>query len=29
MISLINLANSGEIEKTGAKPKLPIRIEGG
>lgn len=28
MISLINFANSGEIEKTGAKPKLPIRIEG-
>lgn len=28
MISLINFANSGEIEKTGARPKLPIRIEG-
>lgn len=28
MISLINLANSGEIEKTGAKPKLPIKVDG-
>lgn len=28
MISLINLANSGKIEKTGAKPKLPIKVDG-
>lgn len=28
MISLKELANEGIIEKTGAKPKLPIKIEG-
>ena len=28
MISLIELAKAGTIEKTGAKPKLPIRIDG-
>lgn len=28
MISLIKLANEGKIEKTGAKPKLPIKVEG-
>ncbi len=28
MISLIKLAREGKIEKTGAKPKLPIKVEG-
>lgn len=28
MISLIKLAQEGKIEKTGAKPKLPIKIDG-
>lgn len=28
MISLIELAKEGKIEKTGAKPKLPINLEG-
>lgn len=28
MISLIKLANEGKLEKTGAKPKLPIKVDG-
>ena len=28
MLSLIELAKEGKIEKTGAKPKLPIKIDG-
>ena len=28
MISLIKLADEGKIIKTGAKPKLPIKVEG-
>lgn len=28
MISLIELAKEGKLEKTGAKPKLPIRVDG-
>ena len=28
MISLIKLEREGKIEKTGAKPKLPIKDEG-
>ena len=28
MISLIKLASEGKIEKTGAKPKLPIKVDG-
>jgi hypothetical protein len=28
VISLIKLAEEGKIEKTGAKPKLPIKVEG-
>ncbi|UZN41749.1 hypothetical protein LDX54_08270 [Lactobacillus sp. IBH004] len=28
MISLIKLANEGKLEKTGAKPKLPIKVNG-
>lgn len=28
MISLIKLAQEGKIEATGAKPKLPIKVDG-
>ena len=28
MISLIKLANEGKLEKTGAKPKLTIKVDG-
>ena len=28
MISLIKLAREGKSEKTGATPKLPIKVEG-
>lgn len=28
MISLIELAKEGKLEKTGAKPKLPIKVDG-
>lgn len=28
MVSLTEFANTGQIEKTGAKPKLPIKIDG-
>lgn len=28
MLSLIELAKEGKLEKTGAKPKLPIKIDG-
>lgn len=28
MISLIKLAQEGKIETTGAKPKLPIKVDG-
>lgn len=28
MLSLIELAKKGKLEKTGAKPKLPIKVDG-
>ena len=28
MLSLIELAKEGKLEKTGAKPKLPIKVDG-
>lgn len=28
MLSLIKLAKEGKLEKTGAKPKLPIKVDG-
>ncbi len=28
MLSLIRLAKEGKLEKTGAKPKLPIKVDG-
>lgn len=28
MLSLIELAKQGKLEKTGAKPKLPIKVDG-
>ena len=28
MVSLIELAKTGKLEKTGAKPKLPIKVDG-
>ena len=28
MLSLIELAKEGNLEKTGAKPKLPIKVDG-